>query len=218
MITRLSDTEPAASWDLVYATGIPPVWDIGRPQSAFSRLADRGLLRGRVLDVGCGTGEHTLLAAELGAEATGVDISALAIEQARRKAAERGVSATFAVADALQLYRLEATYDVVLDSGTFHMFDDHNRARYVASLAAILEPGGLCHVLCQSDQQEQPLDRPRRVSRQELRTAFGPGWVVAEIAPAILELNPGSVTTGARAWLASALRTADRQDKDGGMT
>ena len=55
-----------------------------------------------MLDAGCGTGEHTLLAASSGADALGVDGSALAIEQARNKAAERRIKASFEVADALQ--------------------------------------------------------------------------------------------------------------------
>jgi SAM-dependent methyltransferase len=75
-----------SSWDAVYAADAPAPWDIGRPQPAFVRLADRGLLCGRVLDVGCGTGEHTLLAAARGADAVGIDISPRAIERARGKA------------------------------------------------------------------------------------------------------------------------------------
>ena len=51
----------------------PPPWDIGRPQPAFLGLARAGLIRGRVLDAGCGTGEHTLMAAGLGLDATGAD-------------------------------------------------------------------------------------------------------------------------------------------------
>ena len=77
------------SWDAMYERdGAPPPWDIGEPQQAFVRLADQGLLTGRLLDAGCGTGEHTLLAAARGAQATGVDISAHAIAKARAKAAE----------------------------------------------------------------------------------------------------------------------------------
>src|SRR5258708_12231071 len=58
----MSIPEPAPpGWDEAYARGAAP-WDIGRPQAAFVRLADSGLLRGRVLDSGCGTGEHPLLA------------------------------------------------------------------------------------------------------------------------------------------------------------
>ncbi len=103
----MSDSpEPASSWDGAYATDAPAPWDIGRPQQAFVRLADRGLLGGRVLDAGCGTGEHALPAASRGADALGVDISPLAIERARGKAAERGVTARFEVGDLLDPGRL----------------------------------------------------------------------------------------------------------------
>jgi|SRR5450755_1591995 SAM-dependent methyltransferase len=71
----------------------PPPWDIGRPQPAFLDLARAGLIRGRVLDVGCGTGEHTLMAAGLGLDATGIDLAASALDNARRKARERGRAA-----------------------------------------------------------------------------------------------------------------------------
>jgi len=77
-------TTPSEGWDSAYQAG-PPPWDIGRPQPAFIRLAGSGLLSGRVLDAGCGTGEHVLLAAAHGAQAMGVDVSALAIEKARGK-------------------------------------------------------------------------------------------------------------------------------------
>ena len=69
-------TAPDEGWAGVYAREAPPAWDIGRPQAAFTALARRGLLGGRVLNAGCGTGEHTLLAAAHGAEATGVDLVA----------------------------------------------------------------------------------------------------------------------------------------------
>ena len=62
-------------WDESYARDTPAPWDIGRPQPAFARLADDGLLVGRLLDAGCGTGEHALLAAAKGADALGVDIA-----------------------------------------------------------------------------------------------------------------------------------------------
>jgi 2-polyprenyl-3-methyl-5-hydroxy-6-metoxy-1,4-benzoquinol methylase len=44
-----------------------------------------------VLDSGCGTGEHALLFASRGLSATGVDLSAPAVETARAKAVRRGV-------------------------------------------------------------------------------------------------------------------------------
>lgn len=81
------------SLDGLYAA--PPPWDIGRPQPALLDLAESGELRGRVLDVGCGTGEHTLLAARSGLEATGVDLAATALAAAERKDRERGPAARF---------------------------------------------------------------------------------------------------------------------------
>lgn len=75
----------------IYAGRAP--WDIGRPQAAFLQLAEAGAWQGRVLDVGCGTGEHALLAARLGLTATGIDAAPTAIELARRKTQARGLAA-----------------------------------------------------------------------------------------------------------------------------
>ena len=129
------------SWDEAYSGEAPPPWDIGRPQPAFARLADQGLLAGRVLDSGCGTGENTLLAAAHGADRLGVDLSARAIARARAKAAERGLAGPFETGDVLRLGDLGLTFDTIIDSGVFHVFDDEDRARYVASLAVGAEPG-----------------------------------------------------------------------------
>jgi len=196
------------SWDDAYAMDRPPAWDIGRPQPAFLRLADRGLLAGRLLDSGCGTGEHTLLAAARGAEATGIDVSARAIELAWAKAAERGSAARFETGDVLRLGDLGLTFDTVLDSGVFHVFDDEDRVRYVASLAAALRPGGHCYLMCFSDRQ--PGDAgPRRVSQDELRAAFGDRWAVTSIEAETFEVNRSVFDfTSAQAWLAVIERRA----------
>src|SRR5207244_12464360 len=93
----LLDTVTTPSWDDAYAASTPAAWDIGRPQPPFVRLAEQGLLAGRVLDSGCGTGEQTLLAAAHGADAVGVDASGLAIGRARQKAGDRGRAARFQV-------------------------------------------------------------------------------------------------------------------------
>jgi cyclopropane fatty-acyl-phospholipid synthase-like methyltransferase len=194
------------TWDSVYATDAsPPPWDIGRPQPAFLRLADHGLLSGRLLDAGCGTGEHVLLAASRGAEATGVDISPRAIARARDKAAERGLPARFEVADVLSLGEFGTTFDVLIDSGVFHIFDDEDRARYVTSLASVLRAGGHCYLECFSDRQPGEFG-PRRVRQDELRAAFSDGWAITSIEAATFEVNPGFPTPTAHAWLAALTR------------
>jgi SAM-dependent methyltransferase len=199
-------TAATPDWDSSYAGPSPP-WDIGRPQPAFVRLADVGELTGALLDAGCGTGEHTILAARLGARALGIDVSTLAIETARRKAAERGVNAGFQVFDALRVDTLDAVFDTVVDSGLFHVFDDAARARYVAAVHAVLRPGGHLHLMCFSDRQ--PGDwGPRRVTERELRAALGDGWRIVSLAPDRFDINPGLGTPTAEAWLADAVRLA----------
>jgi len=193
-------TTPSAGWDSAYQDS-RPTWDIGRPQPAFTRLADSGLLSGRVLDAGCGTGEHVLLAAAHGAAAMGVDLSAVAIEKARAKAAERGLTARFEVADALHLDRLGETFGTVLDSGLFHVFEDADRACYVLSLAAVVEPGGTCYMMCFSDSQPGAWG-PRRVRREEIKHAFADGWEIVSLTPDAFAINPLQDATEALAWLA----------------
>lgn len=195
----------APSWDMAYTGQTQAPWDTGQPQSAFVHLADQGLLAGSVLDAGCGTGEHVLLAASHGADARGVDISPRAIEIARGKAADRGIAARFDVGDALELAGLGAAADTIIDSGLFHVFDDADRPRYVASLAAVLRPGGRCYLMCFSELQ--PGDwGPRRVSQDELRTSFAEGWQVESITAAAFEINPGLGAPTAKAWLATLRR------------
>ena len=78
-------------WDTSYSDG-PAPWDIGRPQPAIVRLASKGGFAGRVLDAGCGTGEHALLIASLGLPVLGpvrIDVAETALAIAREKAANK---------------------------------------------------------------------------------------------------------------------------------
>jgi cyclopropane fatty-acyl-phospholipid synthase-like methyltransferase len=194
-----------SSWDDSYSGAAPPPWDIDRPQPAFVRLADEGRLSGRVLDSGCGTGEHALLAASRGADVTGIDVAPTAIERARQKAAERGVSARFEVADALDLQHLGRSFDTVIDSGVFHVFGDDDRAAYVASIAAALRPDGVCYLMCFSDRQPGNWG-PRRVRADELRAAFSDGWAVESVTADTFDVNPIEGVTRVAAWLAAIRR------------
>jgi SAM-dependent methyltransferase len=155
----------------LYENGTP-AWVIGEPQPTIVALEQAGLIRGKVLDPGCGLGEHTILLARLGYDVLGVDYVPAAIDQARANAAAKGVDARFEVADAMQL-AAEPAYDTIVDSALFHVFSEDADARYVASLHTALRPDGLLHVLALSDAGR---GFGPQVSEAQIRTAFADGW------------------------------------------
>ena len=194
----MPDIPDHRGFDEMYA-GVPP-WDIGRAQPEVMRIADAGGFSGTVLDVGCGTGENALELSARGLQVVGVDGSPRAIEKAREKAAERGLPTEFLEADVLSLGALGRRFDTALDSGVFHVFEDHERPVYVASVAAVLNRGGVLHLLCFSDRQPGTMG-PRRVTERELRDSFASGWDVVEIVPTtFVAILPGG---GAQAWRAT---------------
>jgi len=162
-------------------------WDTGKPQPAFEQAADK--IIGSVLDAGCGPGDNALFLASRGHAVTGFDFLEEPITRARRKAAERGVAATFLVKDALRLQDCTERFDNVIDSGLFHVFPDGDRLKYVQGLRAVLRPGGRLFLLCFGT--ETPgTQGPRRVSQNELRAAFSDGWRIESIEPSHFEVRP----------------------------
>jgi SAM-dependent methyltransferase len=168
------DSTPTISrFDDAYKSRTAP-WVIGEPQPAVVELQRAGLIHSKVLDIGCGTGEHTILLTRLGYDVLGIDFAPHAVEQARANAAEQGVDARFEVADAMNL-GAEPGYQTIVDSALFHIFDDADRVRYVSSLHTATRPGGLVHVLALSDAGR---GFGPQVSEGEIREAFGAGWVL----------------------------------------
>lgn len=81
--------DPAAFWEARYA-GNQRVWS-GRANAALMTVA-ADLVPGSALDLACGEGADVLWLAERGWQATGVDISASAVERGRAAAAAAGLS------------------------------------------------------------------------------------------------------------------------------
>ncbi len=166
--------------------GSPP-WDIGRPQAEFVRLARNGEIRGRILDVGCGTGENAIFFSQFGTEIWGIDSAPLAIGKAKRKAEERGASVRFLVADALHLGGLRTRFDTITDCGLFHTFSDEERSLFTKSLRSAMEKHGTYFMLCFSTKEPNDWGGPRRVSEEEIRGVFGRGWKINYIKESRIE-------------------------------
>lgn len=106
------------------------------------RLVDFDGYRGRrVLEVGCGAGVDLARFAKGGAEVTGVDLAASAIELARANFAQQGLAADFRVANGEALPFPDDAFDVVFAHGVVQYTPDPRRL--VEECRRVLKPGGL---------------------------------------------------------------------------
>jgi len=110
-----------------------------------------------VLDIGCGCGDVTILAARAAGSghALGVDLSQIQVAEARRLAAAGGVAnVRFEVADA-QVHPFQAgIFDLVLSNFGVMFFDDPAAA--FGNLRTALRPGGRLAFLCWRTRDENP--------------------------------------------------------------
>jgi cyclopropane fatty-acyl-phospholipid synthase-like methyltransferase len=187
--------------------GDPP-WDIGEAQPEFARRCDLGEITGRVLDIGCGTGENALYFARHGCRTLGVDFAPNAIRRAQRKIVGSQLPIEFRVGNALALSLGRQRFDTVTDCGLFHVFEDGHRPVYAQSVRSVLRPGGRLFLLCFSEREPTDWGGPRRVSESELRSTFSVGWRVRSIEPARFRTTMEAVT--GRAWMGTFERVAGR--------
>jgi SAM-dependent methyltransferase len=152
----LANPAQAAAWDGPEGANWRAAHGSSTVDDALIRplLAAAGIRPGeRVLDIGCGTGEMTLLAAlEAGAaagsgHAVGVDISAQMVAQARWAAGGQGVdNARFEVGDVQVHPFVPGSFDVAVSHFGIMFFADPTAA--FANVARSLRPGGRLAFVC----------------------------------------------------------------------
>lgn len=113
----------------------------------------------RILDVGCGSGETSLLAAEIGHEVTGLDVSTSLLELARVRATKSGDGSTsFFLGDASRML-IDPSFDLIMSRFGVMFFDDPAKA--FANLAKMTKIGGRIVFVCwRAPQQNQWVTLP----------------------------------------------------------
>jgi 2-polyprenyl-3-methyl-5-hydroxy-6-metoxy-1,4-benzoquinol methylase len=98
----------------------------------------------RILDIGCGTGRHSIELAKRGYKVVGIDFSESQLKRAREKADEAGVAIEFNYEDARNL-KYDAEFEVVLmlcEGGFPLMETDEMNFAILESAKRALKPGG----------------------------------------------------------------------------
>jgi SAM-dependent methyltransferase len=173
----------------------------------------------RFLDLACGTGGVALRAARLGADVTGLDVSAAQLAKARVAAAGEGLAIRFDEGDCQELPYASASFDAV--ASAFGLIFAANHARAAGEFARVTRPGGRVAFTAWHDdawarlgrelgRPDLPGDDEYQWSREEhvrelLGVAFelrfeGGEWLVVDSPEALWEL----ISTSApplRAWL-----------------
>lgn len=98
----------------------------------------------RVLDLGCGAGTDSLVAAQMigpGGHVTGIDMTPEMLARARRAAAEMGAAnVDFVEGEIEQLPLGDASVDVVISNGVIDLVPDKDSV--FAEISRVLRPGG----------------------------------------------------------------------------
>jgi SAM-dependent methyltransferase len=153
-------------------------WQLDEPQPLIVELADKGQFSGPVLDGGCWVGDNALLLAARGFAVTAVDIAGSAIEQARAKAAARGLDVDFRVADATVLADIPTGFNTILDSAMMHCLSDADRQAWLAAAHRVAAPDARLHVLCFPDFVAGAFPMPGDLTEASLRRDIDVHWEI----------------------------------------
>lgn len=119
-----------------------PKTEFRRAPSPLLVDAIRGRHPGRALDLGMGEGRNTIYLAQQGWQATGVDLSNVAVAQAKARASHLHVTLT-AIVDDLDHYEFGKDQWDLIALFYVHAWYNGARPRSTARLLAAIKPGGL---------------------------------------------------------------------------
>lgn len=128
-------------WDGVFAERSWGRWPSEAVVRSFSRLRE-SRTHPVVLEIGCGPGAQLRFLAEEGATTIGLDISTVALGQARIRLDSHGLQSGLLAGDAVVLPIRDQSVDVVIEVEALCCLDETHRASAWQEVARSLAPGG----------------------------------------------------------------------------
>jgi len=163
-------------WNARYEKGETP-WDSPAPAQELARvLSEWSIEPCRVLELGCGTGTNAVYLAQQGFQVAANELSPLALERAREKAAQAGVQIDFHQGSLFDLPPPAEPYPLVFDRGVYHVLREVNLHGFLAVLHRVMAAGGWYLTLAGNANDRAIEGGPPRVSSgaiaSELSTLF----------------------------------------------
>ncbi|WP_353808757.1 class I SAM-dependent methyltransferase [Agromyces sp. SYSU T00194] len=168
----------AADWDASYADS-EQRWS-GRPNPQLvAELADHA--PGTALDVGSGEGGDAVWLAQHGWTVTGLDLSSVAIERARRAAAGAGVAVEWLVGSIADGPLPGRTFDLV--AGHYLALRRDTAARAIDVMLDAVAPGGTLLVVGHGEEHRERalshgFDPDDYLQPADFAAALGDGWAI----------------------------------------
>lgn len=170
----------AIDWNMHYESGRPP-WETGQPSSELARvIAEQKIQPCRVIELGCGTGFNAVWLAQQGFDVTAVDFNELAIERARQRAIDKGVTVRFEQADVLNLSEGYEPFPFFFDRGCYHAVRRIDVHGYMSSLKRVTTPGAI-GLLLTGNAKEPHEPGPPVVSEAELHAELEPAFQIVRL-------------------------------------
>lgn len=176
-------------YGLAYRIGFHPWEDAADEKPFVERLSElldeeergRHPPYGAALDLGTGSGIWGVELARRGWDVTGVDNVQLALDRARERVRDAGVSMRLVHGDVTDLTGADigADYRLLLDTGTFHGLENHERAAMGREITAVAASDATLFLLVWP-RRRRPLIRG--ADRAEVEAAF-PDWAITDVVP-----------------------------------
>lgn len=184
---------PARNWEERYQTGHMP-WDSGLPDHELVRvISEHNIAPCRVADLGCGTGTNSVYLAQQDFDVTALDVSTIAIDMARQKAAAANVHVNFLVADLIHFDLDFEPFDFLFDRGCFHCARDVDLTKYQATLKKLSKPGTRYLVLTGNANEQTEGQGPPRLTEQQIRDELGGLFEIQFLRPFRFEDAGGAI-------------------------